>query len=147
MKTAKDYLLETLKTHIACDDYKLFYIYTLEELKALQIIKELAKDRENSLYLFDMAEGLRAEDDKRIRALSQESLRDLFFVLKWLEKNGKGFVVFININPLLETDPKLCRAFKNLINNIIEKDLFLKLFIISPSSRVPEDLHIDAFFY
>lgn len=146
MKTAKDYLLETLKTHIACDDYKLFYIYTSEELKAIQIIKELAQEKDFFLYIFDIAEGLRAEDDRRLKALSQESLKDLFFVLKWLEKNGKGFVVFVSINPLLETDPKLCRAFKNLINNTIEKALFLKFFIISPSPRVPDELQLDAFF-
>lgn len=109
-------------------------------------MRELAKQAECNFYLYDIAEGLRSAEDRRLRCISQESLKDPFFVLKWLEKNGRGFVAFLNINPLLEEDKKLCRAFKNIINEIIEKSLYLKLFIISPFSKIPDELQLDTFF-
>lgn len=146
METAAKYLKDILKMHIACDDYKLFYICTSEELKALNIIKEIAREKETFIYIFDIADGLRSENDKRLRALSQESLINLSFVLKWLEKNAKGYAIFLNINKLLETDPKLSRSFKNLIHSIIENALFIKLFIISPYARIPDELQLDAFY-
>lgn len=138
---------EKIRKIIDTDSYKLIYIYTTEELKAQKILKDIASKKEVPFYTFDIVDGLQSENkDPRLGSLSQESRRDIHFVLRWIGKNVKGYVSFLNISPLLEADPRVTRRFRNFLNEIMTKHPPLKLFIISPLSRIPEEIQQDAFF-
>lgn len=139
-------VIEEIKVNLQTDAFKLFYIFTTEEQKAVQLVKELAKEKEATVYSFDVARGLVCEQDRRVRNLSSQSVKDLHFVLDWLRQNGKGFVIFLNINPILESEPPLLRAFKNFLNSIIEESLYLKVFLISQSPLIPSELQLDSYF-
>jgi SpoVK/Ycf46/Vps4 family AAA+-type ATPase len=149
MKTAsRRAVAEEIYRHIAVDDYALFYLYTSEETKALEIIEMVAEDVETEeIYVFDIAAGLRARRDKRLKLLKDSQLKDILFVLDWITANEvNGFVVFLNPNPLFEQDPVFGRAFKNLVRNIKKRELPLKCFIISPLSQVPAEIAMESYF-
>ncbi|RLE43826.1 AAA family ATPase [Candidatus Woesearchaeota archaeon] len=148
-------LKEELIKHIAQDDYELFYLYTFEEQRALNLIQEILDlinsqaDLSYSLYIYDYAEGLHSKTDKRLALLKRDKLTDPYFVLPWLEQNGAGLVVFLNPRPLFEARPDTVRLFKNTLSRLPElkvrrENFFLKFFIISPSFYIPEELQRDA---
>lgn len=141
-----NHVIDEIKINIKTDSYKLFYVYTLEEQKAVQIVSEIAKQLSQKVYHYDIASGLVCSDDKRVKNLPDETKKDLGSVLKWLEANGSGFVVFKDINPILETDPVMLRAFKNFLTAISEKHIYLKIFIVSSTSNIPSGIQHDAFF-
>ena len=153
-----EYSIQSLKDelikHIAQDDYELFYLYTFEERRALNLIRDVMVSNKGmpfSLYIYDHAEGLRSEIDKRLTAFKREKLTDLYFALPWLEQNGTGFVVFLNPKALFEQRPDTVRLFKNTLLRLPvlkreRKNFFLKFFIISPSFYMPEELQRDAFY-
>jgi len=152
-----EYSIQSLKDelikHIAQDDYELFYLYTFEEQRALNLIRDVmvSTNMPVSLYIYDNAEGLRSETDKRLTAFKREKLTDLYFALPWLEQNGTGFVVFLNPKALFELRPDTVRLFKNTLLGLPglkreRKNFFLKFFIISPSFYMPEELQRDAFY-
>ncbi len=147
-------LRDELIKHIAQDDYELFYLYTFEERRALNLIRDVLVSHEDislSLYIYDHAEGLRSESDKRLKAFKRERLTDLYFVLPWLEENATGFVIFLNPKTLFEQNPDTVRLFKNTLLKLPElkkkeKNFFLKFFIVSPTFYMPEELQREAFY-
>lgn len=139
-------IINDIKMSIQTDAYRVFYLYTFEEDRTLRVIKDIAKEKLAKIYQFDISSGLTCENDKRIKHLPTESVKDLNFTLRWLEANASGFVVFKDINSLLENDPMLLRAFKNFIKAIEEKNLYIKVFIISSSPNLPQDLQYETFF-
>jgi AAA+ superfamily predicted ATPase len=153
-----EYSIQSLKhelnRHFSADDYELFYIYTFEEHRALNLIRDVLvsnNDNSLSLYIYDHAEGLRSETDKRLTAFKREKLTDPYFALPWLEQNGTGIVVFLNPKPLFEQRPDIVRLFKNTLLRLPalkneRKGFFLKFFIISPTFYLPEELQRDVFY-
>ncbi|MCS7244688.1 MAG: AAA family ATPase [candidate division WOR-3 bacterium] len=138
----KQHLLE----HIDADAYKIIYIETLEEDRVLEIIQEIATQKNSNLYTFDIARGLTSKEDRRLANLPPNSLLDPSFCIKWLEDNARGFIVFLNPHNLFETDLKFARHLKNLIKNVVNKQLFLKVIIISPVFSVPKEIQIDTLY-
>jgi len=141
---------EELIKHIECDDYELFYLYSFEELRTLRILKEIAEKKGIFCYLYDHAEGLRCEHDKKLKLLKKETLRDFQFVLNWVEENARGFVVLLNPHKLFETDMRSLRLFKNTILRLPElkerERFFLKFFIISDIPTPPDEIQREAFY-
>jgi len=143
--TSKDMFKQTIHKHLDADAYNLFFIYTFEEVKAIKLIKEVSKERGLKFYTYDISEGLRSEDDNRLNLLTDESLRDLNFALRWIEKNAKSAILcLVNPLPIFEADPRVVRLLKNLSNTILEQHLRLKIFLISPFHRIPDELQLDV---
>ncbi|GAB6078948.1 AAA family ATPase [Hydrogenobaculum acidophilum] len=145
MELTKNDIYKRLLENINSDSYKLFYLRTTEEFETFDIVKRLAKEKSKRVYTYDIANGLDCQEDNKIGLLGADSKRDLKFVLSWLLKNAKNaFVVFFDINRLLENDIVTLRAFRNYLNKIIEEDIWIKNFVISPHIGLPDEVYIDA---
>lgn len=146
--SSKQLVADEIYRHVATSAYHFFYLYSLEESKASEIIKLAAEQAEiENVYLFDIAWGLRAERDKRVRLLKDHQKKDILLVIDWAIANEiRGFLVFFNPNPIVEQNPVVGRSIKNLANAIREKELPLTCFIVSPYSRVPDEISSDVAF-
>lgn len=137
---------EKILTHINCDDYKLFYVSTIEETKVLKMLGEIADQKDVFLYTYDIASGLKCDKDKRIKNLSDDFKKDLSSVIEWVEGQKKGYLVFVNINQHIEQNYFLIRKIKNFVNSIIENNYYIKIFMVSQFVRIPDELQHEACF-
>ena len=133
--------------HFNADGYKLFYLASTEELKILKMLREIANVKKVNMYIYDIANGLSCKDDNRVSLLSNDALRDIEFVLFWLQKNAKGIAVFLDIDNLLYENYKIKRAFKNTVNYITENNIYLKFYLVFQYFNIPQDLQIESYYF
>ena len=140
--------IEAIQEHIIkiihSDAYKVIFIKTLEEFKVIRLIKSVAEKENMNLYLFDVAEGLRCEADKRINLIPPEKLSDPSFALRWLESNAVGIVAILSPEALFSHYPFALRLLKNIIIRLEEASKPLYFVLISTSSNIPPELQTET---
>ena len=107
-----------------------------------------------NLYIYYYAEKLRCLiSDEKSRSkieLIKKWCNDFNFILHWLEVNARGFVVLLNPHKLFESDFRTIQLLKNTIMRLPElknkERFFLKFFIISSISRVPDEIQRETFY-
>ncbi|MGD0282357.1 MAG: AAA family ATPase [Dissulfurispiraceae bacterium] len=145
----KQSMIEEVVTYVSAD-YKLLYLYTSEELKTLQILKEVAKETDfKRIYTYDIVNGLQCDEDKQLRYHQNKDERtDIFKTLDFIIRNidVKSFVVFKDIHSLFQTDQRLVRAFKNCINELLEQgdDSKINIFLVSSVLYIPTEIEKEV---
>lgn len=145
MKSSNEIIQKEIYEIVDSDSFRLIFLSTTEEDRASEIINKVAYSKKWKVYTFDIVEGLRCDDDKRLRLIPADSLRDFQFVLKWMQENAKGIFVLKNINEFLEQDLLNAKSFKNFIVNVNQKDLLIYTFIISFSFNLPKEIELDSY--
>ncbi|MHB1697498.1 MAG: AAA family ATPase [bacterium] len=138
----KQKTIESIITYVSAG-YPLIYLYTSEELKALEIIKQAAVNsspRRNKIYIYDIAKGMYCIDDQDER-LSIDNRTDILDAINFIEDSidEPSFVIFKDIHKLLEDD-KTVRAIKNCVY----KNTDATVFVISPVLTIPKELEKES---
>lgn len=138
-------IIELISTYVFAN-YKFLYLYSPEELKAKMILEAVARNTEVShIYTYDIIRGLHCKQDKQLKYRSKEDTNDIYKALDYITENieNRSFVIFKDLHSLFENDPKLYRAFKNFIIDLITNDIPVYLFNISPILHIPSELEKD----
>lgn len=139
--------IENISTYVFFTNYRFLYLYTTEESKTMQILEDVAEETETKkIYTYDIVRGLQCEKDKKLKYRKKEEKADIYRTLEFITDNieGKSFVIFKDIHSLFETDPRLVRAFKNCINDILINQIPVYLFVISPVLHIPPEIEKEA---
>lgn len=127
--------------------FKFLYLYTTEELKTLEILKEVAQEIEaEKIYTYYTVRGLECEKDKKLKYWKKEYKQNIYMALDFISESieVKSLAIFKDIYNLFETDRTLARAFKNCIENILTKKIPVTLIAISPVLQIPPEIEKET---
>lgn len=139
-------IIEQISTYVFAN-YKFLYLYSPEELKAKQILEAVAQNTEVShIYTYDIIRGLQCEQDKKLKYRGKDDTTDIYKALDYITENieHRSFVIFKDLHSLFENDPRLQRAFKNCIIDLLINEIPVYLFNISPILYIPSELEKEV---
>lgn len=141
--------------------FPLLYLYTTEELKTMEMIKEVfdETDEAKDMFTFDIADGLTWYEGKtpysetyqqHLEANRRKTLENaLTYIMQHVKSS---FIVFKDMHHFFQSGPHLTRIFKNFLNENIERDRKRIIpaprtrnyfFILSSVSLIPPELEKD----
>ena len=131
--------------HYVYAGFPILYLHTYEELKADQLIRELAKATERSVLEWDAANGLREwADDQGNDVLIRQHMLDteLEQTLQMLKESGElsnRLFVIKDGHPYLQ-DARTIRSLKEIAHRILTGEASAVVVLISPVLTIPREL-------
>lgn len=122
------------------------YLYTYEEQKSIEIIKEIAEQLgRDKVYTYDIAKGLAcvSGQDKKLAYDPRQNIKN---ALIYLRDNIKepSFIVFKDCHQYLTENPETVRDLKNIINLIKQGDLPINIFLLSSKLNLPMEIEKEV---
>jgi AAA+ superfamily predicted ATPase len=134
--------------------YPIIYLYSSEETRTMDILKEVAvKDGADLIFTFDIADGFeciwssgkaesyRKKHEKQFSLKKRLTLDDTVTYVN-LNITEKSYIVFLDMHIQFQNNPAYVRKFKNMIKELSDKPV--NIFLLSPVLNIPVEIEKET---